>query len=192
MSDEELAGLSPREMIALVRQVEVRRRAVEGEWVAAQARNAELEAELARRGGPPKTPQNSSTPPSKGWKRERPRTEGANRRAAVRACGNEPAAGRLGLGRAVPADALRGLRSRPGGRPAGTGGHQPGGGAAPRGAGGARSLALWGHLPALRDHHDRRLPPRLRAHPGVRAAPRSAVDLSARAAPRQLRAAGHA
>jgi hypothetical protein len=31
-----------------------------------------LETELARRGGPPKTPQNSSTPPSKGWKREWP------------------------------------------------------------------------------------------------------------------------
>jgi transposase len=79
MSDEELAGLSPREMIALVRQLEARLRAVEGEWAAAQARNAELEAELARRGGPPKTPQNSSTPPSKGWKRARPRTEGAKR-----------------------------------------------------------------------------------------------------------------
>ena len=37
MSDEELAGLSPREMIALVRQLEVRLRAVEGEWVAAQS-----------------------------------------------------------------------------------------------------------------------------------------------------------
>lgn len=79
MSDEELAGLSPREVIALVRQLEARLRAVEGELAAAQARNAELEAELARRGGPPKTPQNSSTPPSKGWKRERPRTEGAKR-----------------------------------------------------------------------------------------------------------------
>ncbi len=43
---------------------------------AATARIAELEAELARRGGPPKTPQNSSTPPSKGWKRERPAPEG--------------------------------------------------------------------------------------------------------------------
>jgi transposase len=38
---------------------------------------AELEAELARRGGPPKTPQNSSTPPSQGWKRERPPTGAA-------------------------------------------------------------------------------------------------------------------
>src|SRR5205085_9485836 len=47
---------------------------------AAQARNAELETELARRGGPPKTPANSSTPPSKGWKRERPPpSEGAKR-----------------------------------------------------------------------------------------------------------------
>jgi transposase len=72
MSDEELAGLSPRAVIALVRQLEARLQAVETELAAAQARNAELEAELARRGGPPKTPQNSSTPPSKGWKRERP------------------------------------------------------------------------------------------------------------------------
>ena len=46
---------------------------------AATTRIAELEAELARRGGPPKTPQNSSTPPSKGWKRERPASEGAKR-----------------------------------------------------------------------------------------------------------------
>ncbi|SRR5579884_70712 len=80
MSDEELAGLSPREMVALVRQLEARLRAVETELAAAQARIAELEAELARRGGPPQTPQNSATPPSKGWKRERPPApEGAKR-----------------------------------------------------------------------------------------------------------------
>ena len=79
MSDEELAGLSPREVIALVRQLEARLRAVESELAAAQARNAELEAELARRGGPPKTPQNSSTPSSKGWKRDQPSGEGAKR-----------------------------------------------------------------------------------------------------------------
>jgi transposase len=65
MSDEELLQLSPAEVIAHVRRLE--------------ARIAELEAELARRGGPPKTPQNSSTPPSKGWKRERPASEGAKR-----------------------------------------------------------------------------------------------------------------
>jgi transposase len=79
MSDEELAGLSPGEVIALVRRLEARLRAVEAELVAAQARIRELEAELARRGGPPKTPQNSSTPPSKGWKQERPATEGTKR-----------------------------------------------------------------------------------------------------------------
>ncbi len=79
MSDEELAGLSPREMIGLVRQLEARLRALESQLAAAQARNAELEAELARRGGPPKTPQNSSTPPSKGFKRERPAGEGVKR-----------------------------------------------------------------------------------------------------------------
>jgi transposase len=79
MSDEELAGLSPREVVALVRQLEARLRTVEAELAAAQARNAELEAELVRRGGPPKTPENSSTPPSKGWKRTRRSTEGTKR-----------------------------------------------------------------------------------------------------------------
>src|SRR5215217_3099335 len=79
MSDEDLVGLSPREVIALVRRLEARLQAVERELAAAQTRNAELEAELARRSGPPKTPHNSSTPPSKGWKRERPAGEGAKR-----------------------------------------------------------------------------------------------------------------
>jgi transposase len=62
--------LSLADLIALVRQLEA-------QLAAAQARMAELEAELARRGGPPKTPQNSSTPPSQGWKRERPPTGAA-------------------------------------------------------------------------------------------------------------------
>src|SRR5919204_5853789 len=79
MSDEVLAGLSAGEVIALVRRLEARLRAVEAELAAAQARIRELEAELGRRGGPPKSPQNSSTPPSKGWKRERPTGEGAKR-----------------------------------------------------------------------------------------------------------------
>src|SRR5947199_9717809 len=81
MSDDEVIGLSPRQVVALVRQLEARLAAVETELAAAQARNAELEAELARRGGPPKTPENSSTPPSKGYKRERlpPGTDGAKR-----------------------------------------------------------------------------------------------------------------
>jgi transposase len=65
MSDDELRHLSPDQVVGLVRRLE--------------ARIAELEAELARRGGPPKTPQNSSTPPSKGFKRERPSGEGAKR-----------------------------------------------------------------------------------------------------------------
>jgi transposase len=65
MSDDELLHLSPDQVVRLVRRLE--------------ARLAELEAELARRGGPPKTPQNSSTPPSKGFKRERPAGEGAKR-----------------------------------------------------------------------------------------------------------------
>jgi transposase len=72
MSDEQLRHLSPDEVVVQVRRLE-------GELAAAQARIAELEAELGRRGGPPKTPQNSSTPPSKGFKRERPAGEGAKR-----------------------------------------------------------------------------------------------------------------
>jgi len=79
MSDDELHHLSPAQVVAVLRQLEARLRAVESELAAAHARNAELEAELARRGGPPKTPRNSSTPPSKGWKRERPSGEGAKR-----------------------------------------------------------------------------------------------------------------
>ena len=79
MSDEALAGLSTGEVIALVRRLEARLRAVEAELTAAQARISELEAERARRGGPPKTPQNSSTPPSKSWKGERRRGAGAKR-----------------------------------------------------------------------------------------------------------------
>src|SRR3954464_7379547 len=79
MSDDELVGLSPRERIAVVRQLEARLPAVESELAGAHARIAELKADLGRRGGPPKTPQNSSTPPSQGWKRNRPPPEGTKR-----------------------------------------------------------------------------------------------------------------
>src|SRR5438067_7175595 len=72
MSDDELREWSPEALVALIRRLEE-------QLAAATARIAELEAELARRGGPPKTPQNSSTPPSKGFKRERPPGEGAKR-----------------------------------------------------------------------------------------------------------------
>jgi transposase len=65
MSEDALCRLSRAELVALV----LRR----------DARIAELEAELARRGGPPKTPHNSSTPPSQGWKRERSASAGAKR-----------------------------------------------------------------------------------------------------------------
>jgi transposase len=74
MSDEALAELSSRDLIALIRRLEEQLAAVTAQLAAAQARIGELETELARRGGPPKTPENSSTPPSKGWKRERPPT----------------------------------------------------------------------------------------------------------------------
>ena len=74
MSDEELRQLSPEEVVGQFRRLE-------GELAAAQARIAELEDELARRGGPPKTPQNSSTPSSKSWKREqRPPADGGAKR----------------------------------------------------------------------------------------------------------------
>jgi transposase len=80
MSDEELAELSPRGLIALIRRLEEQLATVTAQLAAAQARIGELETELARRGGPPKTPANSSTPPSKDWKRERPASsEGAKR-----------------------------------------------------------------------------------------------------------------
>jgi transposase len=73
MSDEELREWSPDALVALIRRLEE-------QLAAAAGRIAELEAELARRGGPPKTPENSSTPPSKGWKRaRRPAPDGAKR-----------------------------------------------------------------------------------------------------------------
>jgi transposase len=72
MSDDELRQLTPEEVV-------LRFRRLEGELAAAQARIADLEGELARRGGPPKTPRNSSTPPSKGFKRERAPDQGAKR-----------------------------------------------------------------------------------------------------------------
>src|SRR5712692_843439 len=83
MSDDELRHLSPEQVVALVRRLE-------SLLATAEARNAALEAELARRGGRPKTPQNSSTPPSKGWKRDRPAGEGAK---------HGPPFGHLGTGR---------------------------------------------------------------------------------------------
>ena len=64
---------------------------------AATARIVELEAELARRGGPPKTPENSSTPPAKGFKRERRATEGAKRGPPVGHRGTSRGRARPGL-----------------------------------------------------------------------------------------------
>src|SRR3954465_4670257 len=74
MSDEELRHLSPD-------QVVVQFRRLEAALATAVARIAELEAELARRTGPPKTPANSSWPPSQGWKRKRPPAPGGKRGA---------------------------------------------------------------------------------------------------------------
>src|SRR6202158_5044555 len=81
MSDDERCEWSPTALVALIRRHAEQLAVVTAQLAAAQARIGELEAELARRGGPPKTPENSSTPPSKGWKRERPPTgaEGAKR-----------------------------------------------------------------------------------------------------------------
>ncbi|MBV9544990.1 MAG: IS66 family transposase [Chloroflexi bacterium] len=79
MSDDELRQLSPEQVVAHVRRLEDALHRRDRDLAEAQARIAELEAKLARRGEPPKTPQNSSTPPSKGWKRDRPAGEGAKR-----------------------------------------------------------------------------------------------------------------
>src|SRR5437868_13864590 len=71
MSDEELRHLTPEQVVALVRRLESLLAAavaglaeLEGQVAAAVARSAELEAALAARGGPPRTPANSSTPES--------------------------------------------------------------------------------------------------------------------------------
>src|SRR4051794_4363539 len=69
MSENELRQLTADEIVAYVRRLE-------GDLAAAQAQLAKLEAGLAARSGPPKTPANSSVPPAKGWKRNRPPTGG--------------------------------------------------------------------------------------------------------------------
>ena len=75
MDREALAGLGREELLeVVVRQqqevIEQQRELIEGleRQVALQAaRIAELEADVARSGQPPKTPGNSSVPPSHGW-----------------------------------------------------------------------------------------------------------------------------
>ena len=79
MSDSDWLQWPAEAVVALVRRLETRVGDLEAEQALAQARIAELEAELARRSGPPKPPQNSSRPPSKGGKARRPRRDGAQR-----------------------------------------------------------------------------------------------------------------
>jgi transposase len=74
MSDDELRHLSPDQVVEQFRRLEAA-------LATAMARIGELEAELVRRSGPPKTPANSSLPPSQGWKRKRPPAPGGKRGA---------------------------------------------------------------------------------------------------------------
>ena len=69
MADDELRHLSPEEVVALVRRLERL-------LAAAEARKAELEAELTRRGGPPTSWAGAPTPTrasgtSAAWPRRR-------------------------------------------------------------------------------------------------------------------------
>src|SRR5207248_1214924 len=69
MSEDELCQWSPDEVVVQFRRLEAA-------LAAALARIAELEAELVRRSGPPKTPETSSRPPRQGWKPKRPPAPG--------------------------------------------------------------------------------------------------------------------
>src|SRR5256885_16074537 len=80
MSDEELGELSPQALIAVIRRLKEQLTVAIAQLAVAQARSGELEVELARRGGPPQTPANSTSPPSKGWKRGRPPTPAGAKR----------------------------------------------------------------------------------------------------------------
>ncbi len=68
MTPEALDALSKQELIALVLVLAEQNRGLAAQVAALQARLGELEARL----GPPKTPDNSSLPPSKGDKASRP------------------------------------------------------------------------------------------------------------------------
>jgi transposase len=68
MSAEELAALSTTELVHLVLALQTRLAALEAYVQTLRAENAALRARLEQ---PPKTPENSSVPPAKGWKRQR-------------------------------------------------------------------------------------------------------------------------
>src|SRR3954453_21630087 len=101
MSENEVRQLTADEVVAYVRRLE-------GDLAAAQAQIAKLEAELAARGGPPKTSANSSVPPAEGWEGHCPAT-GGPRGAPAEGCNpNRPPTG----GKGGP-PAGHGGRSRP-------------------------------------------------------------------------------
>ena len=68
-----------REMLGMVEQLDRATADLRAQIAAQAARIAELEAELARRGGPPKTPDNSSLPPAPAIKPDRPERRGRKR-----------------------------------------------------------------------------------------------------------------
>src|SRR3954470_8965028 len=65
----DLATASREELRQVIADLQATVTRLEAALTAATTRIAALEADLARRSGPPKTPANSSLPPAKGFKR---------------------------------------------------------------------------------------------------------------------------